>query len=437
MRRTGLSRLRLRSRADGITFVFAIVALAVLLILGLVMVRMGINDVKQAGVYKRRMQTMQLAEGALERCIWMMEADANGRDDINKKLRGGTGGEGEIPGDGIVRVYYSPVWATPAGAHYWFRASYPHQNTDNLALVLAGSRAPNGEQEYVRAVLRYLPFKAAVFGHALFSDHNLTIKGNVSVDGNPEALCAHGHEVYPPLPLNELCPICNPNLPLVVDDPTGIIVEEGGEGIYATGNITFDGTPAISGNIKATGSIENPPPPDPPDALQEPNSERIPFPEIDLEWYRTNADVVYTANKTTLNGGTLGTWADPMIIFAEGEVDISGTFSGVGIIVSAKGFKVTGSIEYTDSGNGLALLTTGNFKIAGTADVYGLIYAHSVEAEAEFVGAGTARIMGAVAADVINAGVGTLEVSYDRRLKNMDNLPGNEGQVAICSWQVQ
>ncbi|MFQ6133205.1 MAG: hypothetical protein ACE5R4_14280, partial [Armatimonadota bacterium] len=403
---------RLRSRS-GVAFVFAVIALGVMLILGLTMVRMGINDVKQAGVYKRRIQTMQLAEGALERCIWMMEADSNGKDDINRKLRGGSGGEGEQPPDGVTRHYYSPIWATGEGETYNFVAVYPYL-TDNLALVVSNGRAANGQRESIRAVLRYIPFKSAVFGHALFSDHNLDMGGNVFVDGNPEAVCSVGHEVYPPLPKGSLCPIGNP--PPVPDPPPNpdeVIVEEGGEGIYATGNIVFSGTPDLIGNAKATGSISGPV--NQTMGTQEPFTSKLAFPEIDLAWYEANADVIMVGDQT-ISGGTLGTWDAPKIIFVDGLVHLSGTFTGVGTIVSTGGFKVTGQVLYADANSGLALLTTGNFRMMGTSDVYGLIYAHNVISDAEFFGAGTAKIIGAVAADVITTR-GTLDVIYDRRLK--------------------
>jgi len=426
-----LTLQRLRSQ-QGMAFVFAIIALAVMLILGLTMVRMGINDVKQAGVYKRRIQTMQLAEGALERCVWMMEADANGKDDINRKLRGGAGGEGELPSDGTVRTYNSPAWTTPEGDSYWFQAAYPYV-VENLALVVSTGRSANGEVEQVRAVLRYLPFVSSVFGHALFSDHNLTLQGTVSVDGNPEALCTVGHEVYPSLPKGTLCPIGNPD-PLNPAHPTEVIVEEGGEGIYATGNIAFTGTPDVIGDISATGSITGAVDQTPAGSTITPYSPKLAFPEIDLAWYQANADQVYTGN-VKLTGGTLGTWDDPKIIFVDGEVDLSGQFTGVGTIVSTQGFKVTGTVSYSDSGSGLALLTTGDFRIAGTADVYGLIYAHSVLSDAEFTGTGTARVFGAIAADVITT-KGTLDVIYDRRLRYMAGLPGNEGQIDVISWEV-
>ncbi|MFQ6131377.1 MAG: hypothetical protein ACE5R4_05020, partial [Armatimonadota bacterium] len=305
--------------------------------------------------------------------------------------------------------------------------------TDNLALVVSNGRAANGQRERVRAVLRYMPFKSAVFGHALFSDHNLTMTGTVFVDGNPECVCSKGHEVYPPLPKGSLCPIGNP--PPVPDPPPNpdeVIVEEGGEGIYSTGNITFDGTPDVIGNVRSTGSIEG--------SVNQsmgalyPHGGKLTFPEIDLAWYESNADEILVGD-TTISGGVLGTWDDPKIIFVDGLVKLSGQFTGVGTIVSTQGFRVTGTVDYADPGSGLALLTTGDFRIMGTADVYGLVYAHNVINEVEFTGAGTARVFGAVAADMITTR-GTLDVIYDRRLKNIAGLPGSEGQVDLLSWEV-
>lgn len=113
---------------------------------------------------------------------------------------------------------------------------------------------------------------------------------------------------------------------------------------------------------------------------------------------------------------------------------ISGNVTGCGIIVSTHGFEVTGTIQYSDEGGALAMLTTGNFKLAGTADVVGLIYAHNVTSTAEFTGIGTPTVHGAVVADVVTFS-GTLDVIWDPRLKNVTGLPGSEGQIDVLSWE--
>ncbi|MGD8239030.1 MAG: hypothetical protein PVH68_10790 [Armatimonadota bacterium] len=369
------------SRA-GIAFVFAIIALAVLLILGATFVQMGIHDVRNAGVYKRQVQTQQLAEAALDRCVWMMQQEASGADQINNKLNN-------------YGHYYSPTWVTNEGASYSFQASAPYNGIANTVLLETQGRAANGEIEELRIVLKYLPSQSEVFGHALYSNHNLRVGGATFIDGHPEL---------------------------------------GGAGVYANGNIQFIGnTTTTIGDIHATGSIKGSTNQQPPEAVQVEYARQIGMPEIDIEWFRANCDTYYGAD-VSLTGGTLGDWDDPHIVFVDGLCSISGTFEGVGTIVTTEGFKVTGDIEYADGDSALAMLTIGDFLIAGTVTVRGLIYAHSVLDDASFSGTGTPTIIGGVCADVIDVS-GTINVEWDPRLKDIKALPGFRGQVQTLSWE--
>lgn len=160
-------------RRSGIGFVFAVIALAVLLILGSTFIQMGIHDVRNAGVYKRQVQTQQLAEAALDRCIWMMQQDAGGTDQINNKLQN-------------YGHYTSPLWVTNEGASYGFDAVAPYNGMASTVLLDTQGIAANGETEQLRIVLKYMPTQSPVFGHALYSDHNLTVGGDTVVDGHPE-----------------------------------------------------------------------------------------------------------------------------------------------------------------------------------------------------------------------------------------------------------
>jgi len=373
---------RARCSGAGIAFVFAIIALAVLLILGATFTQMGIHDVRNAGVYKRQVQTQQLAEAALDRCVWMMQQDSGGTDQINNKLQN-------------YGHYDSPAWVTDDGSSYSFQATAPYNGIADTVLLSTEGCAPNGEAEQLRIVLKYLPTQSPVFGHALYSNHNLSIGGDTFIDGHPEL---------------------------------------GGAGVYANGNMKFIGsTTTVVGDIHTTGSISGSTNQQPPEAVQVEYAPQVAMPEIDIEWYRTNCDTYY-GDDVTLNGGTLGDWDDPHIVFVDGLVSISGTFEGVGTIVSTDGFKVTGNIEYADGTTGLAMLTIGDFKIAGTATVRGLIYAHSVVDDAMFTGTGTPTIIGGVCADVVKVN-GTMDIEWDPRLKDIKSLPGFQGQVQTLSWQ--
>jgi hypothetical protein len=393
-------RLRRLSVCNGISFIFACIALMMLLILGVAIVQMGIHDVRDAGVYKRRIQCQQLAEAAIDRGIWMMQLNAQGDDNINYSL------------SGAGQSYTSPTWVTTEGDSYSFTATAPYNGIANTVLMNSRGVSANGETEQLRVIAVYMPLVFDGFSHALFSDHNLSLGGDTYINGHPEL---------------------------------------GGKGIYANGNVTYVGNSSTTvGNIEATGSISGNTDQQP-SAYQDLNGDgdtndpgeqpavkveygpHISFPEIDLDWYETHADLYYNGT-VTLNGGILGTWDDPKIIFVDGQVKMSGIFQGVGTIVSTKGFRITGNCEYADGNSGLALLTTGEFRMAGTADVFGLVYAHSVLSDASFVGTGTPTIVGSVVADTISVN-GTIDVHYDPRLKDIKGLPGHKGQVDVLAWE--
>lgn len=366
----------------GVAFVFAVIALTVLLILGTTFVQMGINDTRNAGVYKRQVQTQQLAEAALDRCVWMMQQDSGGADQINNKLQN-------------YGQYTSPEWVTDEGDSYSFEADAPYNGIADTVLLMSEGRAANGEAEQLRVVLKYLPTQSPVFGHALYANHNLTVGGDTIIDGHPEL---------------------------------------GGAGIYANGNIKYLGNSTTTiGDIHATGSISGTTIQEPPEAVQVEYAPQVAMPEIDLEWYRANCDSYY-GDDVSLSGGTLGDWDDPHITFVDGFVSLSGTFEGVGTIVSTDGFRVTGNVEYADGSSALALLTTGDFMMAGTVTVSGLVYAHSVLDDSSFTGVGTPTIIGGICADVINVN-GTINVEWDPRLKDIKGLPGFQGQVQTLSWE--
>jgi hypothetical protein len=366
----------------GVAFVFAVIALGVLLILGVTFVQMGIHDVRNAGVYKRQVQTQQLAEAAVDRCVWMMQQSTAGTDQINNKLQN-------------YGHYSSPEWVTGDGDSYSFEADAPYNGIADTVLLVSEGRSRNGEGEQLRVVLKYMPTQSPVFGHALYSNHNLKVGGDTVIDGHPEL---------------------------------------GGAGVFANGNIKYlGGATTTIGDIHATGSISGTTNQEPPEAVQVEYGGTIAMPEIDLEWYRANCDTYY-ADDVTISGATLGDWDDPHIIFVDGFVTLSGQFEGVGTIVSTDGFRVTGNVEYADGTSGLALLTTGDFLIAGTVTVTGLIYAHSVLDDASFTGTGTPTIIGGICADVIDVS-GTINVEWDPRLKDIKSLPGFKGQIQELSWE--
>lgn len=384
----------------GMSFCYALVALGAMLTLGLIFLQLGLNSAKWAYRHYRGQQAFSLAEAAVDRAIWMMQRSAAGEDNINTTL---ALTEAEAQG-GVVRTYQSPTWQLPSGI-YRFTAVAPHKGIVGTTEIRAVGIAKDGTREDLLVVLRpevvppgptrYIP--AACFKHALFSDHNLTISGNPSVISHSEA---------------------------------------GGAGIYANGNINFNGgASVIYGPICATGRIFGTTTQVPADAGLYQYVARIPMPELDIARYESIADLKYTGNKVKFTSGhnaSAGTYEDPKIIFVDGSVEMAGNFTGVGMIIATKGIRVTGDCTYGNSNSAWAFLTTGTFTVAGTAQIHGLIYAHNASGNAEFIGHGTPNVFGAVVADLITI-TGNYTIEWDGNATQIGDLPGSlrEGSAPV------
>jgi len=380
----------MRSRA-GVSFVYATVALGVMLVLGLVFLQIGLNSTKWAYSHYRDQQAFALAESGIDRAIWMMQACVEGDDGVNTAL---AVTEAETAA-GVVRTYTSPTYTLPTGT-FRFVAKAPYKGYYGTAEVLATGIAKNGNVEEVFTVMKPVfpppggsdKIPAACFKHAMFSDHNLIVNGGPEVLGHPEV---------------------------------------GGAGLYANGNITFSGTSSVVyGPLIATGQIFGTTTQVPASAGRYEKAPRVPMPTIDLDHFRSIADAIYVGNPVKFTSGhdaSTGTYEDPKIIFVDGTVEIAGNFDGVGMIVATKGVKVTGSVTYGSPGSSWAFLTAGTFTTKGTAQIHGLVYAHNAAGTAEFIGTGTPNIFGAVVADVITIN-GDYTVEWDGEAVNIDELPG-------------
>jgi hypothetical protein len=364
----------------GSAFVVAIIALAVMLLLGLVFVQAGTTSAVNAGRQRDAAVALMLADAAVDFAAWAAA-------DVYETSHW-------LGPDSTTAVSYTSAVHQVAGGTFQFHATGPYNGVPGLYAVTSTGTTTNGRRQEIFAVMKILPKISAVFDYAVFSDHNLRISGDTIVDGN---------------------------------------AGEGGQGIHANGNIKFIGESyEVIGNCTATGKIDNPVCVT---GTVEPYGSRIAMPEIDLERYEADADIVYDGDVSLNNVDFgLGTIDDPQIIFVDGVVSLSGNVTGYGTIVSTKGFRVTGTIAYEDGDSALAMLTTGDFRLSGTADIVGLIYAHNVTSEAEFVGVGTPTVHGAIVADVVSIN-GTLDVTWDPRLKNIVGLPGSEGQIDVVSWE--
>jgi hypothetical protein len=379
------------------SFVYAIVALGAMLVLGLIFLQIGLNSSKWAYSHYRDQQAFSLAESAVDRAIWMMQASVEGESDLNTNL---AVTEAQAAA-GIVQTFSSQTWNLPTGS-FRFVAKAPYKGLYGTAEVRGIGTAKNGNIEEVFTVLRpeFPPpggsdtIPADCFKHAMFSDHNLGVNGSPQVLAHPEF---------------------------------------GGSGLYANGNIRFDGTSAVvHGPIAATGTIVGTTTQVPADAGRYEHAPRVPMPTIDLEHYKSIAAVRYTGDPVKFNSGhdaSAGTYDDPKVIFVDGTVELAGNFDGVGMIVATKGIKVTGSVTYGTPGSSWAFLTAGTFTTKGTAQIHGLVYAHNAAGTAEFIGTGTPNIFGGVVADVITIN-GSYTTEWDGEAINIDELPG----TARCNY---
>jgi hypothetical protein len=375
----------------GMSFMYATIVLGAMLVLGLIFLQIGLNSAKWAYSHYRDQQALSLAEAAVDRASWMIQASPQGDSGINTQL---AVTEAEAAA-GVVRTFNSPTWTLGTGS-YSFVARSPHKGIYGTTEIRAAGTAKGGNCEEVLVVLHpEVPpptgsdtIPAACFNYAMFSDHNLTVKGS------PQVL-AHS--------------------------------DTGGTGLYANGNIQFSGTAAeVQGPICATGTISGSCTQVPADAGRFQGVPRVPMPELDLNHYRSIADVKYTTSGyqsfTSGYDGSAGTYADPKIIFVDGKVKIAGQFTGVGMIVSNSEIKVTGNVTY-GANSSWAFMTSGAFTVAGTAQIHGMIYCHNATGTAEFTGNGTPNIFGGVVADLITI-TGSYTTEWDGPATNIAELPG-------------
>lgn len=395
---------RARTSRRGISFCYTLIVLSAMLILGAVFLHIGLNSAQWAYGHYRQQQSLFLAEAALDRAIWMMEASSAGTDGINAALEVS---DAEAAA-GVTRTYESPVWQLASGS-YQFVATAPHKRIPGtVALRARGVSLRNGVTEGVFAVLRperanefdlFNYTNANCFGYAMLSDHNLTVNGNPIVHG----------------------------------------------GLHANGDIHFNGAAAevygpISG-INVYGVVTQ----IPSDAgLLQRDTGWVPvgMPPIKLAHYEEVAAEVHQGGWINFTNGHSSPSYDPTspkIIYCDGKVKLAGNFDGVGIIVSNKGFEVTGNVTYGAPGSSWAFVTTGDFKVAGTSQIHGGIYCHNINGEAQFIGYGTPNIFGCVVSDVITI-TGDYIVDWDGSIKDIYDLPGmledlGPPVVDIVAWE--
>lgn len=375
----------------GISFCYAMVVFTAMMCLGGIFMQVGANAVNSTYSRYKSKQALFLAESAVDRALWMMNASATGIDNLNSTL---ALTQQEID-DGITKNYTSPMWELADG-QYQFTAVSPHDGVAGTVEIQGVGLSREGARQDVLVVVR----KDAVasgsflvadcFKYVLFSDHNLTIESTAYLNGNPSW---------------------------------------GGSGTYANGHVLFDSTTStVIGPVHATGTISGTFTHLPTSTNRFEYSARQVLPEIDLAHYDAVADERLgtggTVSLTAGADGSTGTYADPYIIFVDGKATLSGTLSGIGIIVATEGFEITGNVCYYSPSAAWALVTPGTVEITGSHEIHSLIYCHDTDDEAAFVANGQPQVFGAVVADVITLKT-DFTIEWDDAPTQIEELPGS------------
>ena len=387
-----LDTLRRLANRRGIGFAYALVAMIVMLVLGLTFMQVGMSSRHNAYKHKGDTQAFMLAEAGVDHAAWVISTLSAG-DATHETVAG------LMETAGVTApITYTSTACEMNGGRYFFEITYPYNGMQDAALVDASGVSKTGEQERIRTIQRLLtedPVRDVV-EHAMFSDHNLALTGNLSLDGKPD---------------------------------------QGGKGAHANGNVTMNGNPTVIGDVSATGTITPVGNPNISGAIT-PFSDRIGMPEVDLQWYRDNADEILSGRvRYASHWFQTGTLEDPRIYFIDGDLTMNGNVDGVGIVVCTGDVTINGNIDYASDESLVAVISTGVVKVTGNSEVSGLIYAHNVDSTATITTIGNTHIFGAVVGDTLT-GHGDMLIEFDPRLADMGDLPGlGDVQVDVVSWE--
>jgi cytoskeletal protein CcmA (bactofilin family) len=302
-----------------------------------------------------------------------------------------------------------------AGGRYWFVATAPYKNMPYTVAVRGVGLANDGPRdvrvEALAVVRMYSPRSpgsgnpASYVPYAVFSNKDGEFKDRSKVIAHPE---------------------------------------DGGKGMYVNGKLKIGGKPTLTGDLSVTGKISglNKLYPKPWGVYKRTQrAAREPMPEVDLAYYRSIADEVYSGD-LVLGTGKKATSVDlshPTVIYVDGKLTIKGKLKGVGIIVAAKGVKIEGDVTYDGGDACWAIISADKVKIKNGAKVYGGIYAHSPKKNKGRIDmAKNSEVVGFVVGDRVKLKKDA-KVEWDPRIAPMAGLPGGlpiGGQplVDVIAW---
>lgn len=371
-----------RRESGGSVFLLAMVALVCLLFLGTSLVQVAIQGLATASRQQKRSDALALAEAGVDMALAKLYDNYN---NANTTLEStGIYTDSFTLGDGTVD----------------YVVTAPFAGIPRSCTIRSTSMTRTNQSETIRLVAIYLDDVDRVFQGAIFCDSNLDLSG--------------GGAVLP--------------------DENGV-----GGTIYANGDINFDtqGNQSFemdpAGEIYCTGTTNFVPTGVLPENVHE-NIAPLPMPTIDLQYYRDNATTYFSSGQT-FNSPDLTSYGS--IIYVNGNVSLSGTYSGQAVLVAAGRITVTGSLMPADATtDAIALVSPKGVKIRGgeNTEVHGLIYSHGLTVEADVTVGGSPTIYGAVVADVVRC-TGSMIVQYDDVWGGLD-VPGKgKSQWAQISWE--
>lgn len=363
----------------GTAFVIAIVSLLALLILGVAFMREATGNILAASKQMRSYQALDLAEAGVDMALVKLYENY---DNVQQALAG-------------AGQYAGSFSSSDGTVNYTIYGNY--LGHPDLVLVDSSALTRTRQNARVRVAALYLDEDAVdrVFRGAIFSDSPLRLNGAGNVLANSEG--------------------------------------SGGD-IYSNGDITFNGTSyemSASGHIYTTGTTNW----FPDEILAQNVHEHIaplPMPVIDLEYYRSIATQVFPGDRT-FNSGNMNNLSG--VIFVDGNVRVSGNYTGTAIIVASGSIQVTGNaLASNPAQDTLVLMSPKYVKIAGNTKVDGLIYSHSVVDDGTVTINGSVEITGAVVADAVVT-KGAMNVTYADVWSGLP-LPGKgKSQWAQISWE--
>jgi cytoskeletal protein CcmA (bactofilin family) len=109
------------------------------------------------------------------------------------------------------------------------------------------------------------------------------------------------------------------------------------------------------------------------------NRNRVPqveIPDFNPDDYKIIADEVYNSNKTFTGSMTLGTKANPKIIYVGGDLTISGNVTGYGVFIVKGNVTLSGNVTVSggdNSSSSMGIYTKGNLTANGNVTIEGQI----------------------------------------------------------------